>query len=61
MAGGVPYDERKMLALVAMILDERGRRTSHEEIAHWLFHIDFGAYRRLGTSITGATYVKGRP
>jgi hypothetical protein len=58
MSGNRDFDPVRFLALADYIHLRRPCRKP-EELAWLMFHSDFGAYRHLGASLTGATYLKG--
>jgi hypothetical protein len=61
MAGRTNFDNAKFKELV-LLLSERSkndRRMSRVKLNKLLYRADFEAYRKLGRSMTGATYKKG--
>lgn len=60
MADGTPFKRRKFEELVVYIARRLGPEAAlgRVKLAKLLMQSDFGAYRRLGQSITGATYEK---
>lgn len=57
MSGGRPFDRGRFVVLAEYALSEYPM--SSEKLAWMMFRFDFEAYRRLGESITGATYLRG--
>lgn len=61
MAGGREFDRGKFKELVILLAERSANdpRMSRVKLNKLLYRADFEAYRRLGHSITGATYVRG--
>jgi uncharacterized phage-associated protein len=61
MAGGIEFDNGKFKELVLLLAErsKEDRRMSRVKLNKLLYRADFEAFRILGHSITGATYVKG--
>lgn len=58
MSGGVEFDARKFEA-VADYYKSRSPKLCAADLAFLMMSTDFTAYRHLGHSITGATYLRG--
>lgn len=61
MAGRTEFDRHKFNALVLLLVHRSASdpRMSRVKLNKLLYLCDFEAFRRLGHSITGATYVRG--
>lgn len=61
MAGGIEFSGGKFKELVLLLADRSSGdpRMSRVKLNKLLYRADFEAYRQLGRSITGATYIKG--
>jgi hypothetical protein len=60
MAGGREFDKARLGALI-LYISKKLKDDPHfdmEKLNNILFIIDFRAYKELGKSITGATYVR---
>lgn len=60
MAGGVEFNRKKFEELIVYLAKRLGPEAAlgRVKLAKLLMQSDFGAYQRLGRSITGATYEK---
>jgi hypothetical protein len=58
VSGGRDFDPERFEALVGYVHAKQPWRTA-DDLAHLMFHLDFDAYRKLGTSLTGASYLRG--
>lgn len=58
MSGGRVFSPRRFRELALFVLSKAPDGLTEQQLANLLFRIDFEAYRLLGRSITGATYVK---
>lgn len=61
MTGGTEFDNGKFKELILLMTERSAEdpKISRVKLNKLLYLADFGAFRKLGRSITGATYVKG--
>jgi hypothetical protein len=61
VAGGTEFNSGKFSELVLLLVERSASdpRMSRVKFNKLLYYADFEAYRRLGSPMTGATYVKG--
>jgi hypothetical protein len=57
VSGGIAFDHKKFVALADYLLVKRPMAS--EDLAWFMFRLDFDAYLQLGKPITGATYLRG--
>jgi hypothetical protein len=57
--GNRKFSPKRLKLLVTLILSKCGPM-SKEKLCWVLYNLDMAAYRNLGRSLTGCTYVKGK-
>jgi hypothetical protein len=57
--GGRKYSPARLKLLIALIRSKCGPM-NNEKLCWILYHLDGEAYAKLGRSLTGCTYVKGK-
>lgn len=58
MSGGRPFSPARLRSLIAHICSQPDRNFDVQKLMWIVFWADMEAYRQLGRSLTGATWVK---